>query len=208
MFKGTMSLWPLRIGNEARYTETGSWRETGQPERSYKTHWTVTVAGTERVAVMAGEFDTWKIIGKRYYTSPTSLKSYLKEIKTWYYAPTAGHWILSTTEYQYDKPSRRLELLAVLPPSGSLSDDAREHMEKTFQQVMEHHKSGQLLAWAIPQEGIAGEILPMGTFQLGNGTFCRRYIQRISLPDDGQRQYFGLAFRDDSGRWYVPRRGK
>ena len=65
---------------------------------------------------MAGDFDTFKIVCKRYYVSMNKNKSNLREVKTWNYAPQVGHYVLATTKYYYDKKPRRQELLAVLPP--------------------------------------------------------------------------------------------
>ena len=100
------TLWPLRTGNVANYSETGTWIEKDGTESSYRTNWSCAVEGTERVSVMAGDFDTFKIVCKRYYVSRSKNTSSIKEAKTWNYAPEVGHYVLATTKYYYDRNPR------------------------------------------------------------------------------------------------------
>ena len=143
--KHKLSLWPLKIGNEASYAETGVWQRQGEPENSYRANWSCEVAGKERVSVMAGEFDTWKIVCKRYAGKRLSAKSRIREIKTWHYAPEVGHYVLATRQYFTGKPSRRLELLAVLPPLSGLSAAAKRRLQSNIQKALELKKSGESL---------------------------------------------------------------
>ena len=110
-----------------------------------------------------------------------------------------------TSRYHYDRPSRRKELLAVLPPNDGIPADARRKMSRSFQQAMEFKKSGESVSWSAPQAAVSGEIIPKGTFQLADGSYSRRYIERLKLPG-GQRTYYGMAFRDSKGVWGIPRR--
>lgn len=199
------SLWPLRTGNALSYSETGSYMDKDGTETSYQTEWSCDVAGTERVAVMAGEFDTWKIVCKRYYVSKSKSKSHIREMKTWYYAPEVGHYVLTTSKYYYPKEPRQQELLAVLPPRDDLSAEARRQMDRSFQQALEFKKSGESHRWSNSTSGISGETIITHTFKTPDGTYCRRYVQKLNLPD-GQRTYHGIAVRDANGVWIVPRR--
>lgn len=203
--KHKTSLWPLQIGNVASYTETGVWQRQGEPENSYRANWSCEVAGKERVSVMAGEFDTWKIVCKRYAGKRVSAKSRLREIKTWHYAPEVGHYVLATRQYFTGKPSRRLELLAVLPPLDGLSAVAKRRLQSKFQKALEFKKSGESLKWSLPKSALSGEIMPTGTFRLNKGQYARRYVQIFNLPQ-GRQAYHGMAVRDAKGRWIVPRR--
>jgi len=206
VFRSKEVLWPLKIGNRASYTETGTWIDKRDgSEHSYRNHWSCEATGIERVAVPAGEFSTWKISCTRYNVSGQSVQSRPKEIKTWYYAPEIGHYVLVTHNYLYDKPSRRQELLAVLPPKEILPTRARRKMERSFQKAMEHKVSGSSASWSIASAAASGGTTPYGTFKLEDGTFCRRYVQELNLSDD-QQTYFGLACRDSKGRWDIPRR--
>ncbi len=199
------SLWPLQIGNSAGFSETGTWSEQEGPAKSSDANWFCEVVGTERVVVMAGEFDTWKIVCKRYSTPKNPASVRVRQAITWYYAPAIEHYVLKTISYYYDRPSRRQELLAVLPPLEGLSASARRRMDASFQQAMEFKKSGQSVPWSIPSTALAGEITPTGTFRLADGSFSRRYIQKLKLPD-GQRTYYGMAVRNADGVWVVPRK--
>lgn len=199
------SLWPLKKANEARYLETGTWQRNEASRGSYQADWSCRVEGTERVAVMAGEFDAWKIVCVRYSAPNAWGGSRAKETKTWYYSPEIEHYVLMTSRYHYDRPSRRKELLAVLPPNDGIPADARRKMSRSFQQAMEFKKSGESVSWSAPQAAVSGEIIPKGTFLLADGSYSRRYIERLKLPG-GQRTYYGMAFRDSKGVWGIPRR--
>jgi len=199
-------LWPLKIGNRASYTETGTWIDKRDgSEHFYRSRWSCEVKGIERVTVPAGEFNTWKIACTRYNVSGQGVQSRAKEIKTWYYAPEIGHYVLVTRDYLYDKPSRRKELLAVLPPKKALPARARKKMERSFQEAMEHKLSGRAASWSIAGAAASGGTTPYGTFELEDGTFCRRYVQDLKLSGK-QQTYYGLACRDSGGRWGIPRR--
>jgi len=199
------TLWPLRTGNVANYSETGTWIEKDGTESSYRTNWSCAVEGTERVSVMEGDFDTFKIVCKRYYVSRSKNTSSIKEAKTWNYAPEVGHYVLATTKYYYDKNPRRQELLAVLPPLNGLSAGARRQMERSFQQALERKKSGQSVHWSSNKLRASVETMPTKTFKTPDGSYSRRYVQKLTLPD-GQRTYYGIAVRNSKGVWTVPRR--
>ena len=203
--KHKLSLWPLKIGNEASYAEIGVWQRQDEPENSYRANWSCEVVAKERVSVMAGEFDTWKIVCKRYAGKRLSAKSRIREIKTWHYAPEVGHYVLATRQYFTGKPSRRLELLAVLPPLSGLSAAAKRRLQSNFQKALEFKKSGESLKWSLPKSTLSGNIMPTGTFRLDKGQYARRYVQTLNRPQ-GRQTYYGLAVRDAKGRWVVPRR--
>lgn len=200
-----LSLWPLQTGNVASYAETGVWQQKGESENSYRANWTCKVVGKERISVMAGEFDTWKIVCKRYAGKNVSAKSRLREIKTWHYAAEIGHYVLATRQYYTGKAPKRLELLAVLPPLDDLSAAAKRRLQSKFQKALEFKKSGESLKWSLPKSALTGEIKPTGTFRLNGGQYARRYVQIFSRPQ-GQQTYYGMAVRDSHGRWIVPRR--
>ena len=206
MIQGNDTLWPLRVGNVLSYFELSTRVNQEGTETSSQTQWTCQVAGTEKVSVMVGEFDTWKINCNRYAVSGKgNIKSRLREEKSWYYAPKIGHWVLTTSIYHYDKKPRRLELMAVLPSSDGLSGAAQFEMRKSFQKALEEEKRGRALAWSIPDRGISGEIMPTQTYKSSEGMYCRRYVQKLNSATE-QRVYYGMACRNSLGRWEVPRR--
>jgi hypothetical protein len=203
--KGDNTLWPLQKGNITSFKEIVTSRKFGGSEKFYQVNWTCEVIGTERVAVMAGEFDTWRIDCQRYNNFREPSRSRVKEIRTWYYAPEIKHYVMARRQYSSRKPARRLELLAVLPPVNGLSDATRHQMNTAFQTALEHKKRGESAQWSMPSTSWSGQITPTKTFKLADGRYSRRYIQKVNHPD-GQRIYHGLAVRDASGKWVVPRR--
>lgn len=203
--KQNISLWPLQIGNAASYSETGIWLRKGEPENTYRANWACKVIGTERVSVMAGEFDTWKIECKRYAGGRVSAKSRLREIKTWHYAPDIGHYVLVTRKYYTGKAPERRELLAVLPPLEGLSAAEKRRLQSKFQKALEFKKSGEALTWSLPGKTLSGKIMPTATFRLQDGRYSRRYVQTLNRQQ-GQQTYYGMAVRDAEGRWVIPRR--
>jgi hypothetical protein len=203
--KHKTSLWPLKTGNEASYSETGVWQRDGETENTYRAKWSCEVVGTEKVSVMAGEFDTWKIVCKRYAGNRVSSKSRLREIKSWHYAPEVGHYVLATRQYYTGRPSQRIELLAVLPKLNGLSAAAKRQLQSDFQKALEFKKSGESLKWSLPGSALSGEIKPTGTFRLDTGKYARRYIQKINLQQK-QQTFYGMAIRDTKGKWIIPRR--
>jgi surface antigen len=196
----------LRVGNEASYSETGTWVSKGGAESTYHTAWSCAVAGTERVSVMAGDFDTYQIVCKRYSISRKKKdRIRLREVKTWNYAPEVGHYVLATTTYYTNRQPRRQELLAVLPSYDGLSAGARRQMEESFQQALERKKSGQAVRWSSAKLRASVETMPTKTFKTAEGSYSRRYVQKLTLPD-GQRTYYGMAVRNADGVWTIPRR--
>jgi len=199
------TLWPLRTGNTANYSETGTWIERDGTDSSYQTSWSCAVEATERISVMAGDFDTYKIVCKRYYVSKSNKRSSLREAKTWNYAPEVGHYVLATTKYYYNRSLRRQELLAVLPSLNGLAAEARRQMELSFQKALEGKRSGQSVRWTNAKLQASVEIMPTKTFKTPDGNYSRRYVQKLTLPA-GRRTYYGMAVRGSDGVWIIPRR--
>ena len=202
--KNTTTLWPLRAGNSASYSEKGTRVSKGGAQSNYQTVWACSVPGTERVSVMAGDFDTYEIVCKRYSVSRKKKTRFrLREVKTWNYAPEVGHFVLVTTEYYTGKKPRRKELLAVLPPLNSISAGTRRQIKRNFQQALESNKSGQTARWSSAELRASVETMPTRTFKTPDGNYSRRYIQKLTLPD-GQRTYYGMAVRNAGGVWEIP----
>jgi hypothetical protein len=202
---GDTSLWPLKTGKTASFTELVISRKIGEPEKSYRRSWTCTVVGPERVAVMAGEFDTWKIACERYNNYQNRSKAKVREIRTWYYAPEVKHYVLAERQFVAGKPDRRLELLAVLPPADGFSSSAQIKMHQAFQKALESKKSGETIAWSTPGAAWSGKITPTATFKTPDGRFSRQYVQTVKFGSE-ERIYFGIAIRNSEGEWAIPRR--
>jgi len=201
--KETGSLWPLQKGNTVQYTETGTWVDASGVEKSYRSRWVCSVMGTERVSVPAGRFDTWKIVCTRYTVARGGGRSTEREQKIRYYAPEIGHYVLTTRQYYGKRDARRMELVAVLPPLDLLEPEARRYVETNFQEAMEHRPSGRSVSWFADNNSWGVVIIPRDTFRMPDGTFYRRYTQKLFLPE-GERTYYGMAYRNAQGRWGLP----
>ena len=205
LFQKNTSLWPLKKGNKSSFSELVTSSNIGESEKSYRVNWSCEVIGTERVAVMAGEFDTWKITCKRYNKFQSPIQAKVREIKTWNYAPVIGHYVLTERQNPRGKSARRLELLAVLPPLNGVPNLTKRQMDKAFQLAMEFKKRNEIASWSTPKNYWSGQIIPTATFRLADGRYSRRYIQKINYPD-GSRIYYGMAVRNSSREWVIPRR--
>ena len=197
------TLWPLQKGKSIRYVEDGNWVDETGSERSYQALWTCEVMGTESVSVLAGNFDAWKIVCKRYSVAATSNRSRKIEEKAWYYAPQIGHYVLTTRRFYDTRKPRRRELAAVLPPLDGLSTGQRRQLNISFQNAMEYAQSGESIYWHSAEGKLSGEITPVDTFRMPGRAFCRQYAQKLYLPDS-QRSYYGIVCRDPQGRWITP----
>ena len=190
------SLWPLRVGNVAGHIERITSREEGSTDKTNQVKWRCEVIGTDRVSVMAGEFDTFQIKCAR----KTGRKT--MEVKTWSYAPAVGHYVRVSSKYNYDRSPREKELLAIIPPIEQLSSTKRIRIEQKFQKTMENNRSGRAHTWS--SNGLYVQITPVDTFKIDNGTYCRRYVQQISLSNN-KDTFYGMACRESNGSWVIPR---
>jgi len=77
------SLFPLRVGRSVRYRAVGG---SSQDPKKWTLKWTCTVPSEERVTVVAGSFDTYRVICHR-----------PGQTRTYYYAPKVGFYVLRLT---------------------------------------------------------------------------------------------------------------
>jgi hypothetical protein len=197
------SVWPLAPGKTARYIESGRWQDSDGKVHTYNAQWRSEVAGQMRVRVKAGEFDTWKIIARRFSSGGAYSTSRVREVRIWYYAPAAGHYVKMERNYLGRKPNRVVELVAITPPVGRMMPVAQGKVQTNFQQALEENKSGDPLQWAIPEHALSGATMPVATMRLRSGTYCRQYRQQLNQSGE-DRAFFGLACRTTEGTWQVP----
>ncbi len=197
------SLWPLQIGKTTRYIETGRWRDAAGIVHSYQSQWRAEVAGKERVRVKAGNFDTWKIVARRFSNSSAFSKSGVRETRTWYYAPEAGHYVKLKYHYPGRRSSRSIELVAILPPPVPSNAGLQHQVQSNFQQALENNPSGVPLPWHLAEKALSGTTTPTATFRLKSGTYCRQYMQTVTRRGENHT-FFGLACRTDNGEWKIP----
>lgn len=202
----TTTLWPLKKGNKTRFEEYGTWYTESGEERNYDNYWSCEVLGTERVSVVAGDFDTWKITCKR-YPNKYRTTSRTREYRTWYYAPSINHWVLEERDYNGSRENRRTELAAVLPDLHNYTPDEEDivSLRKQFQNTLESNKKEDSTIWKKAQNQLMVSMTPKSTFRDVNGDICRQYRQVI-VQTEFAYEYPGIACRSDEGRWRVPRR--
>lgn len=202
----TTTLWPLQPGNKTRYDEYSRVFTSSGIDQSYDAYWSCEVEGTERISVVAGDFDTWKITCKRYPNSFRST-SRVREYRTWYYAPAINHWVLEVRDYNGYRENRRKELAAVLPDVSTFMAQEEDvvSIKKQFQNTLEANQKEDTATWVNSQGQLLVSITPKGLFRIGNGDVCRQYHQ-VFTEAGMAHQYPGIACRNNEGRWVVPRR--
>ncbi len=202
----TTTIWPLAVGNMTIFDETGRWFSEDGQEHRYKSSLRCKVEGTEKVAVAAGDFQTWKITCAKYPDSFRYPRARPREYRTWYYAPAIGHWVLEIRDHNGFKPNGRKELVAVVPDLTLVIDDEEElrQVRKQFQNVLEYHKKDIPNILPESKNRMAMTLTPKRTFKRPGGAVCRQYTQHITV-EGSENDYFGIACRDTEGGWRIPR---
>jgi surface antigen len=86
---------------------------------------------------------------------------------------------------------------------GNLLDDRdRRLAAEASHQALETTPSGRTVAWNNPDNGHAGTVTPVHTYQAPNGAYCREYETTITI-DGRQEQGYGRACRQPDGSWQV-----
>ena len=201
--QAAISVWPLVPGKTARYIESGHWLDAEGVAHTYHTQWRTEVVGQMRVRVKAGEFDTWKIIARRFSSGGAYKNSRVREVRVWYYAPAAGHYVKMERFYVGRKPDRVVELMAITPPVTHMDPVAQTKVQTNFQQALEKKKSGDPLQWVMPGHTLSGATIPMTTIRLNSGTYCRQYLQQLNQSGE-MYAFYGLACRTPNGEWRIP----
>ena len=206
--KSPDTLWPLQTGKRLQYYEEGQWWDRGGYTRSYKNYWTCKVATRQQVSVAAGAFDSWKIECNRYSSHDSSITSTPYETRIYHYAPSVGHWIKMEKEYPRTvRPQKDIELVAVLPDLkiSTMGSTTVKAIKKQFQKSLERNQSGQKSFWKSNQSETRLSMMPISTYRTTDGTVCRQYQQSLQTPAF-DREYFGIACRNQDGQWKIPRK--
>ena len=194
------ALWPLQVGNEVAFTTKGrSISKDSSQISDYTQKWKCNVNGTERIRVMAGEFDTFRVECKRF---SSTWKWW--ETTTYYYAPDVGTYVLRRQFHKKNGESVR-QLTAVRPSLHDLSDDTRRNIIRTWQMALEYKESGQIASWTDQAAGVSVQVEPLTVFKADSGLFCRTYKQYLTRQGN-TRIYRGVACRTDKLKWRTPAR--
>jgi surface antigen len=86
---------------------------------------------------------------------------------------------------------------------GNLLDDRdRRLAAEASHQALETTPSGRSVAWNNPDNGHAGTVTPVHTYQAPSGAYCREYETTITIEGRQERGY-GRACRQPDGSWQV-----
>lgn len=197
----TSALWPLTVGSSVKFSTSGLSKSKISPRESkYSQSWDCEVEGTERVRVLAGEFDTYRVSCKR-----RSSKGKWWQTYTWYYAPELNTYVLRRSFHK--KNGVRIRELTALRPS--LKDEpkhVRIGIIRTWQDTLENAKSGDIRSWTDKKTGTSVQVEPLATYRAKNGLFCRTYKQYLTR-NNTPRIYAGVACRTGKLKWRTPTRG-
>lgn len=190
-------LWPMQQGIKGWFSalRTTTDKETGN-RRISRRDWSCLVDETQRITVIAGAFDVYRV-----NCTLSDEMGKFKKRRYWYYAPDIEQVVLQINTSPSRQP-KRLELTAFQP---ALPSEAKEAYRDFFQEIMETQPSGQSIRWDDPDRSLHVDITPIKTLRLKGNTYCRNY--RMSLQAaSGTRQGAGMACRNEKGDWRVPRR--
>jgi len=198
----TNALWPLTIGAKTQFTTKG--RTVTKPSGNvseYYQRWKCEVEGTERIRVLAGEFDTYRVKCQRFSTKGSWWQN-----RTWNYAPDLGTYVLRRDFYKSGAKSRIRELTAVRPSLQNEPSNVRKAIIHTWQTALESKQAGEISSWTDKATGTSVQVEPINTYRAENGLFCRTYKQYLTRKDI-TRIYSGVACREGKMKWRTPTRG-
>lgn len=72
------------------------------------------------------------------------------------------------------------------------------------QDALERARSGSVVQWRNPDDGIAGTFVPKPAFQDSGGRICREFTQTVMIGDRRQEAW-GTACRQSDGSWKLQR---
>ena len=95
---------------------------------------------------------------------------------------------------------------AIVGSQVGKSMDATDHMmmERSAQYSLENTRTNATTEWRNPDSGNYGATTPVETYQTGDGTYCREYIQDVIVAGERQQAY-GTACRQPDGTWKIIR---
>lgn len=194
------ALWPLSPGNEVSFLARTTVRDSARnpkPGQSQET-WHCSVAGSDRISVVAGWFDTVKVVCERTLPEPAP-----RLIRIWHYAPSIGHYVRLNDVYDAMELDRHVELVAIRPSSYGWPPVARAGLSQAMQYALEQGSAGEETVWSSSGVEVRVTIKPVAKYTRGDGKTCRTYVQTWDLAD-GKQRYPGAACRNPSGKWQIP----
>ncbi len=194
------TLWPLRVGNDRRFSMTqvieakGNSRLTGGKTRiEFKRNWRCAVERTETVTVPAGTFDTYRIACFRYQPGTGDWR----QTRIFHYAPKIGHFVARQDIYA-SRPGRRIRLTAAGFNSTVLSRARQGSLNHVLQDALNRNPDNVGAKWR--GGGLSVTLTPVRTYRNAKGARCRAYRSAYRLGDR-VRSNFRRVCRDAKGIW-------
>ena len=156
------------------------------------------MAGRKQVTVVAGTFDTVKLVCEGVATEWQPARS-----RVWYYAPSIQHYVRLEERETAEAVGKQTELVTIRPGGHGWPPIARAALSRAVEQALETVSNGQAAPWRSSGVDTRVTIKPTSRFESGEGRQCRTFLQTWS-DGHGRRSYPGAACRDDTGRWRIP----
>ncbi len=199
-------LWPLRSGEHKLVYRSYRYEESlvadaSAPSEPRPVDIVCKSAGTARVSVAGGEFDTYRVVCDRFRFARG-----WQRYREWYYAPSVGHYVLRVDYSSQGGFRNSLELVAFLPAMPSASDQWREGADRHLQQVLGNTASGTAVA---SEHGGDAKLrlvtTPLNTLRSRDGVYCRNFSQVLGSGSAARSRY-GIACLE-AGVWRIPGNG-
>lgn len=193
-------LWPLVAGKAKAYSVKVVVQNQLDESQIQETTevWRCVLVESATVAVMAGTFETSKIVCDGEGVGAARPKQ-----RVWYYAPRIGHYVRYDEIFDNAAQNRLVELVAIQPAARDWPPIARTALDRAVQQALDELPDGKHKAWSSSGVEIRVTIKPTRRFERVDGTPCRSFLQTWSGPD-GKRRYPAAACRAASGQWRIP----
>lgn len=78
----------------------------------------------------------------------------------------------------------------------------KEMASQAAMRAFEQQRNGHASVWKNPNTGNHGEVVPVKTYQLADGRYCRRYEQTIYVGGEKEKSA-GTACREKDGTWKI-----
>jgi peptidoglycan hydrolase-like protein with peptidoglycan-binding domain len=194
------ALWPLEAGKEISFSAKTLVLHSGRPEHDGETTeaWRCAVEGREPVSVVAGDFQTIKVVCKRAVQDGQP-----RLTRVWYYAPSIGHYVRFNDIYEAMELDRHVELVAIRPSSRGWPPVARAGLGWALKHALDEDGSGRETVWTSSGVEARVTIRPSVKFERFDGRTCRTFLQVWQIAGGAER-YPGTACRDSLGNWQIP----
>lgn len=164
-------LWPLSVGQSARFgvSQTVIDKTNGFSEETNR-RWECRVKGTERIAVPAGNFDTYVVSCDRYSIGGNEWRGR----HTYYFSPDVRHYVKLTRDYA-NRPSTSEQLVRYGFNSEFLAEKEQAEAKNLLFQILDKEEQGVSRNWASPTGHISMMLIPYQHFTSTTGQQCREY---------------------------------